>query len=1040
MTTTPRQIWPAPFDAGAAERLLERFAGLGRTETRLAGRAGVAAMLRCLGGDSPFLSDLVLRESGDAGQFLADGPDATVAAAMTVLAQVKPVLRGARVAAALRRAKRQVALICALADIGGRWQLDQVTETLSALAEATLGLAVSHLLRTAHDAGELALPDPEHPSAGGGFTVLGMGKLGARELNYSSDIDLVLLFDPAAPIYTERTADHAMVGFAARIARGLVALMETRDADGYVFRTDLRLRPDPAATPPAIAINNAITYYESMGQNWERAAMIKARPVAGDLSLGFGFLEAIRPFVWRRGLDFAAVADIQAMKRRIDEHKGGALTAGADPVARIAGHNIKLGEGGIREIEFLVQTLQLVWGGRDPALRDRTTLGALRLLTRAGHVPRLAARELAEAYRLLRQVEHRLQMIQDRQTHVLPEKPEELRRIALFLGFLGAPAFAEALIHQLTRVRVHYAAVFDVLPSPLYETSPDPGLDFRGDDPSPPGTIEALREMGFASPERIVARVRAWTTGHVRALRSARARELMDQMLPAVLSRIGEQPHPDDTFSRFDRFLSAQPAGVQLLSLFQRNPPLLDRIAAVLGASPQLADHLAANASALEGLLSPAEEDAPSALRRRLRDARGIEDAIELTSRTVKEEDFSISVATMEGRLDADEAGLRRTAMADAALRALLPPVLTDFTARFGRVPRGAMAVVALGKAGGREMMAGSDLDLMFIYDHPADVTESRGARSMAVSQWFVRLAHAYVAALTAPGVEGQLYAVDMRLRPSGNKGPVAVSLEGFRHYHAHDAWTWERMALTRARVIAGPEALRVQVRQAIATAIAGDTNTVRHDAAAMRMRMLKELPPDGPWDVKPRPGGQIEVEFIAQVLQLLNAETMPEVLSPTTREALRRLGGGGRTDRAGRGTADQCRSRMAHGAGHAADHGWAGRRGDFARRIGPAAAAGDGRGGPGRSCGGTGGTRRCGRRSSGMSGAVREEVASDRLLELRAELDPRRGQGPRGQWRARDFLADSSPRVWLTRAEFPASLGALARGSFPRRAGETGP
>jgi glutamate-ammonia-ligase adenylyltransferase len=890
MRAAPRLAWPIPFDAAAADRLMERFTALGRAEARLAARAGSAAMLRSLGGNSPYLSDLALREAGALSRFAAEGPDTTVAAAMTALAQVKPAARRERVAAALRQAKRQVALICALADIAGQWQLEQVTGALSALAEATLGLAVAHLLRTAHDAGELVLPDPDNPASGGGFTVLGMGKLGARELNYSSDIDLILLFDPAAPIYTERTADHAMVGFAARIARGLVGLMEARDADGYVFRTDLRLRPDPAATPPAIAIGNAITYYESMGQNWERAAMIKARPVAGDLALGWGFLEAIRPFVWRRGLDFAAVADIQAMKRRIDEHRGGALVDGSDPVTRIAGHNVKLGEGGIREIEFLVQTLQLVWGGRDPALRDRTTLGALRLLTRAGHIPRRAAVELEEAYRFLRQVEHRLQMINDRQTHVLPEKPDDVTRVALFLGFPDATAFAQTLIHQLSRVRVHYAAVFEVLPSPLYNTSLDPGLDFRGDDPSPPATIAALRHMGFARPEHIVARIRAWTAGHVRALRSTRARELMDMMLPTVLSRIGAQPHPDDTFARFDRFLSAQPAGVQLLSLFQRNPALLDRIAAVLGASPRLADHLAANPSALEGLLSPDEEDAPSALRRRLRDARGLEEAIELTSRAVKEEDFSISVATMEGRVDVDEAGLRRTAMADAALRALLPPVRHDFAARFGQVRAGGMAVVALGKAGGREMLAGSDLDLMLIYDHPPDVTESRGARSMPVSQWFVRLAHAYVAALTAPGVEGRLYDVDMRLRPSGNKGPVAVSLEGFRRYHAHDAWTWERMALTRARVIAGPAALRERVRQAIATAIAGDASTVRSDATAMRVRMLRDLPPDGPWDVKPRPGGQIEVEFIAQVLQLLHAEAMPEVLSPTTREALRRL------------------------------------------------------------------------------------------------------------------------------------------------------
>ena len=896
MTLVPSKAWPDPADTNAAALLLERFAPPNRSDARLAASAGFKAMLRGIGGNSPYLSDLTVREPAVVMRFATLGPDAALGTAMADLARVSPEARREKIAAALRQAKREVALICALADMSGQWTLEQVTGALSGLAESTLSLAVAHLLRAAHDAGELALPDPNNPAAGGGFTALGMGKLGARELNYSSDIDLILLFDPAAPIYTERTAGDAMTGFMARLARGLVGLMETRDADGYVFRTDLRLRPDPAATPPAIALPNAITYYESMGQNWERAAMIKARPVAGDLALGWSFLEAIRPFIWRRGLDFAAVADIEAMKRRIDQHKGGALSGGADPVARIAGHNVKLGEGGIREIEFLVQTLQLVWAGRDPGLRDRTTLGALRLLTRAGHVPRRAARELARAYRFLRQVEHRLQMVADRQTHVMPDKPEDIRRIALFMGMPDARTFALALIHQCNRVRAHYASVFEVLPSPLYAATPRETLDFRGDDPAPAGTIAPLREMGFTAPERIVARVRAWQAGHVRALRSARALELLDQLLPVILRRIGGQPHPDDSFARFDRFLSAQPAGVQLLSLFQRNPALLDRIAAVLGAAPELAEHMAANGAALEGLLSPPDEDAPATLRRRQRDARGLEETIELTSRAVKAEDFAISVATMEGRMDVNEAGLRRTAMADAALNVLLGPVRTDFIARHGRVPHGAMAVVALGKAGGREMLAGSDLDLMLIYDHPPDVTESRGKdiRSLPASQYFVRLAHAYIAALTAPGVEGHLYDVDMRLRPSGNKGPVAVPLEGFRRYHEKDAWTWERMALTRARVIAGPPSARERVREAIGTAIAGDSDTVRQDAAAMRARMLRELPPDGPWDVKARPGGQIEVEFISQVLQLIHAESLPGVLSPTTREALHRLGDAG--------------------------------------------------------------------------------------------------------------------------------------------------
>ena len=885
-------IWPAPHDDGAAERLIERFAELGRTEARLAARPAVAAMLRALGGNSPYLADLAVREAPSVRSLVASGPDAVVAAALNELAATQLSSRRDRIAAALRRAKRVVALVTAVADIGGIWPLDRVTGALSDLAEATLAFAVAHLMRAAHDSGELNLPDPQDPAHGCGFTVLGMGKLGARELNYSSDVDLVLLYDPAAPIYTEATEGHATGAFFSRVARNLVSLMEARDADGYVFRTDLRLRPDPSVTPPAIALDAAITYYESMGLNWERAAMIKARPVAGDLALGMSFLEAIRSFVWRRGLDFAAVADIHAMKRRIDEHKGGALARAVDPLTRIAGHNVKLGEGGIREIEFLAQTLQLVWGGRDPSLRVPTTLGALRLLVRAGHVPRNAARELGAAYRFLRRVEHRLQMMADRQVHELPQRAEELARFATFMGYDHPGEFARELLHHLEQVRARYAEVFELVPELLVPREANLELDFSGVDVAPQETVRALSSLGFGNSERIVAAVRGWQAGHVRALRSARARELLGQLLPHILAALARQPQPDTVFNRFDAFLARQPAGVQLLSLFQRNPALIERIASVLGAAPSLADHLANHPAALDGLLSAEENPNPERLLRlRLKDARLLEDVIEIIRRTVREEDFSVSVATMEGRIDADAAGMRRTAVADAALNALLGPVLTDFASRFGHVRGGSMAVVAMGKAGGREMMAGSDLDLMLVYDHSEGISESRGARSLPVSQWFVRAAHSYVAAVTSRGVDGALYEVDMRLRPSGNKGPVAVSLGSFRRYHAEAAWTWERMALTRSRVVAGPPALRARIEGAIAEALAAvDPASVRADAVSMRARMLRELPADGPWDVKLRPGGQIEVEFIAQVLQLVHARDVPELCSPTTRIALGRL------------------------------------------------------------------------------------------------------------------------------------------------------
>ena len=869
--------WPLPADPAAAARLLERFQALGHAEARAAETparslpAGAArSLLEALGGNSPYLADLALREATSLRLAVQRGPDAVVAKAMSVLHGLACTVPAPRLAQQLRMAKRQVALAIAVADIGGLWKLERVTAALSELAQAALQRSVAHLLRAGHDRGDLVLADPRDPESGSGFCVLAMGKLGAGELNYSSDIDLILLHDPDCGVYR---GDQASAWFN-RLSRGLVTLMEARDADGYVFRTDLRLRPDPAATPACMNLHAAIAYYESMGQNWERAAMLKARPVAGDLAMGAGFLEAIRPFIWRRHVDFAAVADIHAMKRRIDEHRRTALAQSADPVARLLGHNVKLGQGGIREIEFLVQTLQLVWGGRDPTLRAPQTLGALRLLARAGHLrPRVAA-ELAAAYRFLRHVEHRLQMVADRQTQTLPETPAGFQAFAVFMSYPDKAAFAAALLLRLDRVRGHYQEVFGGVPGGGGSLSP---LDFSGPETSE-ATLLALRDMGFARPDQIGQAVAGWQAGRVRALRSHRARDLLGLVLPRLLAALARQRQPDAAFSRFSTLLDRLPAGVQLLSLFQRNLDLIDRIAGVLGAAPQLADHLARTPSALDGLLDGLDRVPPArTLRARLAEARGLEEAIATVRAVAREADFAISVATLEGRLDADAGGIARARLADAALAALLARVLADFAERHGRVRGGAMAVVLLGKAGGRETMAGSDLDLMLIYDHPAAAIASGGTRSLPASQWFIRAVHGFVAALTAPDGEGPTFAVDMRLRPSGNKGPVAVSLAAFEGYHAGRAWTWERMALTRARVVAGPPRLRAKVEAAIRTAIAsGDPAEILRDAAAMRVRMLRDLPAQGPWDAKLRPGGQVEVEFIVQSLQLLHGPVAP--------------------------------------------------------------------------------------------------------------------------------------------------------------------
>jgi len=860
---------PEASDAQAARRLIEDFAALGPAEEAFAASPRGRTLLNCLGGNAPYLAELACREPACLMAILAQGPEKTFASVLVALQNIPPESERHHVNSALRGAKRRAALTIAVADLSGLWLLPQITAALSELAETACRVAIRHLLFSLHEAGQITLPHPEEPERDSGFVALALGKLGARELNYSSDIDLVLLFDPDAPVYSAEA--QAMM---ARFARDLVALLSHRDGDGYVFRVDLRLRPDPSATPPVVALPTALSYYESHGRTWERAAFSKARPIAGDIALGEGFLTAIRPFIWRKNLDFAAIGDIHDMKRQIDARQ---------EANGLLGRDVKLGRGGIREIEFIVQTLSLVWGGQDVHLRIPATLDALPALAKAGHLPASVARELAADYRELRRVEHRLQMIADRQTHTLPNTEAAM---ATFVVFLGEKTFLREFPKLLERVHGHFLAFFDAGNDSAQDQRIDPGPD----GPPPAAFVTYLTGLGFTGAKHIAERLRVWQSGQMPALRAERARELLDSLLPQLLAELGQQPDPDRVFAHFDTLLARQRAGVQLLSLFQRNPALLRRLAAVLGAAPALADHLEQDAHALEALLAPsARFAAPKPLlQQMLRDARDFEEAVAITRRFVRREEFHLSVATLEARIDTDAAGRLRSNLAAASLSLLLPRVIAQHAARYGRIRGGAFAVVALGKAGSGEMLAGSDLDLMLIYDHAPIAT--------APTQYFVRLSHALTAALTAQGTEGQLYKVDMRLRPSGNQGPVAVSLAAFSRYHAAESWTWERLALTRARVLAATPGFAPKVRDEIRTALSriDAPEKIRRDTVAMRTRLAAEMPPSGPFDVKHRPGGMMELTFIAEALQLIHGPGQPELFQPNTAEALRALGAAG--------------------------------------------------------------------------------------------------------------------------------------------------
>ncbi len=863
-----KPCFPNAADPAGAARLQADFKALGRREAEFAATESGAVILAALGGNAPYLAELACREPATLLACLQTSPQAHTQAVLAELDALPSNLPRSRLSAALRRAKRQMALAIAVADIGGIWALEQVTGALSDLAETTLRAATRHLLNTLHEAGEITLPYPETPERDSFFVALALGKLGARELNYSSDIDLVLLYDPEAPPYQDESQR-----LMARLARDLTTLLSTRDEEGYVFRVDLRLRPDPSATPPVVALATALSYYESHGRTWERAAFSKARPVAGDFVLGQQFLAAIRPFIWRKYLDFAAVSDIHEMKRQIDaQHTANGLH----------GLDVKLGRGGIREIEFIVQTLGLVWGGQNPALRIPATLEALPAMARAGHVPERDARQLAADYRELRRVEHRLQMVADRQTHELPNTDAALDA---FCVFINAPHFKRDFPRLLNRVHAHFLDFFDA-GAPASPSALNPGHE----GPPPAEFTARLTALGFKDVRHIAERLRDWSSGTMPALRSPRARELLAGVLPHLLSALGAQPEPDKVFAQFDTLLGRQRAGVQLLSLFTRNTALLKRLAAVLGAAPALSDYLADDPQALDGLLAPqARFAAPRpALHRLLAEAEDLEQAAATTRRFVRQEDFHLSVATLEGRLDANQAGRTRSALAEAALSQLLPFVIAAQKERQGPVRGAKVAVLALGKAGAGEMLAGSDLDLMLIYDHsPATI---------APTQWFVRLSHSFIGALTAQGPGGPLYHVDMRLRPSGNAGPVAVSLAAFRKYHDRESWTWERLALTRARVMAATPGFAAMVREAILNALCRPEprGKILADTAAMQARLATEMPARGAFDLRSIPGGMMEVSFIAQALQLIHGAKEPALFLPNTAAALKALAAAG--------------------------------------------------------------------------------------------------------------------------------------------------
>jgi glutamate-ammonia-ligase adenylyltransferase len=782
----------------------------------------------------------------------------------------------------LRRMKAEAALMIALCDIGGVWPVMRVTAALTDLAVASVQTALRFLLRQEVGRGRMTAANLDRPEEGSGLIVLAMGKMGAGELNYSSDIDLIVFFDPAA---TSLVPDIEPAPFFVRVTQALARLLQQRSGDGYVFRVDLRLRPDPASTQVAMSIDAALHYYEREGRTWERAAMIKARPCAGDARAGEALVSELSPFVWRKHLDFAALADVHDMKRQMQTYRGQSDIA-------VEGHNVKVGRGGIREIEFFAQTQQLIAGGRHPELRVRSTLEALNVLANSNWITFEACHELTVAYEFLRRVEHRLQMVADEQTHALPDEPEAVERFANFFGYDSRASFAKDLLGHLNIVQGHYSKLFEGDPT---GTAKLPDVDYSG-GPDDPRLLAHLASLGFKKPIVVAKTVQQWMAGDYRVLRGEVTRNAFIEFVPGLIDGLAHAEDPDDAVAAFDRFLGALQRGGRLISLLSQNRDLVALVALILGAAPRLGDMLARQPQIMDGLIDPRffgampdQKELSARLAATLKDADSYEEFLDRLRLFGQESLFLIGTRILSGTVSAQQASVAFADVAEGIVNTVHGLVTDRFAAQHGRIKEQETAILAMGRLGSREMTASSDLDLILLYDFDDENPDSDGERSLHGAQYFARFTQRLISAFTTRTNYGVLYDVDMRLRPSGRAGPVASRIDSFADYQEREAWTWEHMALTRARVISSSPAFRKKIEDVIRVVLTRprDAASTAGDVADMRRAIALEKGEDDVWDLKLAAGGLVDIDFIAQYLQLVHAAAKPEILSVSTLQVL---------------------------------------------------------------------------------------------------------------------------------------------------------
>ena len=832
---------------------------------------------------SPFLFDLIRIDAARALRLLQSEPEVHLAQLIEESRQsVRAASNEAQAMHILRRVKAEAALLIALADIGGVWPVMQVTKALSDLAIVSVQSALHFLLRQETTRGRMRPANPELPEEGCGLVVLAMGKMGAEELNFSSDIDLIVFYDAEASSLAD---DIEPQPFFVRIAQALSRMLQQRSGEGYVFRVDLRLRPDPASTPLAISTASALHYYEREGRTWERAAMIKARPCAGDLRAGEALMADLSPFVWRKHLDFAALTDVHDMKRQMQTYRGQSEIA-------VEGHNVKVGRGGIREIEFFAQTQQLITGGRHPELRVRPTLEALEALASSDWITFEARDQLAAAYEFLRRVEHRLQMVADEQTHALPDDRKGVEQFARFFGYESRDAFAGDLLKHLTIVQGHYAKLFEGDPA---GTAKLPEVDYAA-GPDDLRLIDHLTVLGFKKPVAVAALVRQWLDGDYRVFRLEASRNSFVEFLPSLIDGLANAEDPDNAVVVFDRFLGALQRGGRLFVLLSQNRDLVALVALILGAAPRLGDMLARQPQIMDGLIDPRffgalpdRRELSARLAATLEDAVSYEEFLDRLRLFGRESLFLIGTRILSGTVSAQQASVAFADVAEGIVHTVHGLVTGQFAAQYGRIKGQETAILAMGRLGSREMTAASDLDLILLYDFDSDSPDSDGARSLHGAHYFARFTQRLISAFTTRTNYGVLYDIDMRLRPSGRAGPVASHVDAFAEYQEKEAWTWEHMALTRARVISASPKFRDRIESIIREVLTRprDAVGVAIDVADMRRAIALEKGEDDLWDLKHVAGGLVDIDFIAQYLQLAHAADKPEILDVNTLHVL---------------------------------------------------------------------------------------------------------------------------------------------------------